>query len=124
MQDDVDYKYARRDDMKEIRIKLDYLHGPIWKEKIDISTGNWYTGVACVDNDSMLQALNSKAEQLYSSLYSFDEGEGACSFDEEGYEAVREELLFIIRKIISRLEEINDGTYIVSDEATQSLLAN
>lgn len=104
--------------MKEIKIKFDYLHGPIWKDKIDILTGVWSTGIDCIDNDDMLQKLNDKGEELYSSLYSFDENEEACSFDQNAYATVRGELIDIVKKIIARLEEINDGTFMVIDETS------
>lgn len=97
------------------------MHGPIWKDKIDILTGVWSTGIDCIDNDDTLQKLNDKGEELYSSLYSFDENGEACSFDQNTYVAIRDELIDIVKKIIARLEEINDGTFIVIDETSKSL---
>lgn len=40
--------------MKEIKIKLDYSHGPIWKEKFDVITGEWSTGIDIIDNDAYI----------------------------------------------------------------------
>ena len=48
--------------MEEINLKFDYLHGSIRKDKIDILTGIWATGIDCIDNDDMLQKLNDKGE--------------------------------------------------------------
>ncbi|MBQ3601995.1 MAG: hypothetical protein II992_12475 [Lachnospiraceae bacterium] len=84
-------------------------------------TGVWSTGIDCIDNDDTLQKLNDKGEELYSSLYSFDENGEACSFDQNTYVAIRDELIDIVKKIIARLEEINDGTFIVIDETSKSL---
>lgn len=95
--------------MKEIKIKLDYSHGPIWKEKFDAATGNWSTGIPVIDNDVTLQALNDEAESIYTSLYTFDNGR--CVFDEESYEAQKPELISLIQAIIARLDELNDGSY-------------
>ena len=97
------------------------MHGPIWKDKIDILTGVWSTGIDCIDNDDTLQKLNDKGEELYSSLYSFDENGEACFFDQNTYVAIRDELIDIVKNIIARLEEINDGTFIVIDETSKSL---
>lgn len=100
---------------------LCYLHGPIWKDKIDITSGNMCTGVECIDKDVTLQTLNDKAEEIYSSLYSFNYKGQSCTFNEAGFEAAKPQLLGIIEIIIYRLQTINDGTYRIVYEETSRL---
>lgn len=71
--------------MQEIRIKLDYSHGPIWKEKFDAATGEWSTCIDIIDNDAALQLLNSEAERIYTSLYVIDE-DNKCIFQSDLFE--------------------------------------
>ena len=55
--------------MDKLRIIFDFSHGPIWKDKYDIATGEWSTGIEVIDNDKALSILNEEAEKEYSSLY-------------------------------------------------------
>ncbi len=105
--------------MKEVKIEFDYLHGPIWKEKLNVKTGKWSTGISCIDNDSFIQSLNDKAAMIYESLYSFDT---ECVFDNEEFDRVKGQLLDLVQKIISHLDEINDGSFVVIDKASDMLL--
>lgn len=106
--------------MKEIKIKLDYSHGPIWKEKFDVTTGEWSTGIDIIDNDAALQILNNEAERIYTSLYVIDDN-NKCTFRSDLFEAQKSVLLSIIQTIIARLNELNNGAYIVIDEETKNL---
>lgn len=102
-----------------IKIKLDYLHGPIWKEKIDLSTGISYTGIHVIDNDETLQKLDIAAMELYSSFYHFDSPE---AFEFHMDKERGRQLLRIVEAILKRLDEINDGTFVVEDEETVRLM--
>lgn len=106
--------------MKTIKIKFDYTHGPIWKDHFNPLTGEWSTGVAVIDEDKALQLLDAEASKIYSSFYSFD-GDEACTFDKDAYEAHKAELLSIVQTIILRLTIINDGSYCIVDEETGNL---
>ena len=88
--------------MKELRIKFDFSHGPIWKDKYDISTGEWSTGIAIVDNDKALAVLNEEAEKEYFSLYSFDE-KGNLNFYDITFLNKKDNLLFFLQTIMFRL---------------------
>ena len=105
---------------KEIKIKLDYGNGPIWKDHTNPVTGELDTGVPCVDEDKALQVLNDEAQRMYNSLYSFD-AENACQFDEESFIKFKKPLLSIVQTIIMRLEMINDGSFSITDEASDEL---
>ena len=107
--------------VKEIKIEFDYLHGPLWKDMFDVNTGEWSTGIPCIDNDKAVQALNDEAEMMYESLYSFDSCKGGCRFDEERFEQIKGQLLSIVQTLINRLSAINDGSYIIKDNASKIL---
>ena len=107
--------------MKNIRIKYDFSHGPIWKDVYDLSTGRWSTGISVIDNDMALSVLNEEAEKEYTSLYSFD-NDGVLRFNDNMYKQKKPNLLSLIQTIILRINAINDGTYVVVDEETPKLL--
>ena len=106
--------------MKDLKIKLDFSHGPIWKDVFDASTGQWSTGIGVIDHDKALSVLNDEAEKEYASLYSFDDS-GALHFDAEKYKEKRETLISLVQTIILRVNDLNDGTYAVVDETAKSL---
>lgn len=107
--------------MKEVKIQFDYLNGPLWKEKLDIKTGKWSTGIPCIDEDKAIQLLNDEAEKMYGTLYSFNDGAQGCQFDNDRFIQIKAQLLSIVQTIIARLYVINDGTFTVIDKATQTL---
>ncbi len=107
--------------MGEIRIKLDYLNGPLWKDVFNAKTGKMGTGIKSIDDDLTVQILNERAGEIFSSLYSFDEKGVACYFDDVKFEAVKPQLLGLIKTLIYRLSEINDGSYKIVDEETARL---
>ncbi len=107
--------------VKEIRIQLDYLHGPLWKEHFDPTTGEWSTGIAIIDNDVIIQRLNDEASGIYEGLYSFETDGTGFRFDEERYAQVRPRIRNLIRELIERLDEINDGSFVIIDDITSKL---
>ena len=107
--------------MKELRIKYDFSNGPIWKDKYDVKTGEWSTGIDVIDNDESLAILNEEAEKEYSSLYSFDEN-GVLCFNENAFEEKKERLLSLIQSILVKIDSLNDGSFEVVDEETKKLM--
>ena len=103
--------------MEKLRIKFDFSHGPIWKDKYDISTGEWTTGIDIIDNDKALSVLNEEAGKEYSSLYFFDDG--ILKFDSQSYEAKKRDLLSIVQTIILRINDL--GTFEIKDEVSEEL---
>ena len=108
--------------MKEIKIQFDYLNGPLWKEKLDVKTGRWTTGVPCIDEDKAIQILNDEAERMYESLYAFNAETKGCQFNNDRFVQIKTQLLSIVQTLISRLSSINDGSFVVIDKATQTLI--
>lgn len=108
-----------KNELQTIKIMLEYLQGPIWLS--DAETGEPITGIAIVDTDSIVKELNYKCSELYNSYYEFDSHDEACWFNAEKEKADKEIMLEMISKLITRLNEINDGSFIVEDLETERL---
>ncbi len=104
-----------------IKIQLDYLQGPIWIS--DAETGEPMMGIEQIDNDAVLKALNYKAGQMFNSYYEFDSHYVPCWFNHEKEKAEKEIMLDLIAQIVARLEEINDGSFVIEDLETERLRA-
>lgn len=104
-----------------IRIRLDYLQGPIWMS--DIETGEPFTGIELIDNDLELREPNRKAGQMFSSYYEFDTHDVPCWFNSEKERAEKEIMLDLIAQIVARLEKINDGSFVIEDFESDRLRA-
>ena len=102
--------------MNTIRIQLDFLQGPIWTS--DPMTGKPETGIALVDNDEQLRVINYDIQDLFDSYYEFDSHDQPCWFNEEQEKADKEKMLAMLAQLVARLEEINDGSYVVEDLET------
>lgn len=84
-------------------ILLDYYFGPIQCDWTD-EEGRRITRIPVIDSDEETQRLNKEANALWLTLFA-------------------PELLSMIEKLIARLEQIKDGTYIVEDRETPRLKA-
>ena len=104
---------------QEIKIQLDYLQGPIWIS--DVATGEPLTGISIIDNDVILKDLNYRAAQLYSSYFEFNTQGVSCRFNHEQEKADKNIMLDLIAKLIDRLNEINDGSFVIHDFETDRL---
>lgn len=102
-----------------LKIQLDYLQGPIWIS--DVETGEPLTGIEVVDNDPILKGLNFKAGQMFSAYYEFASHDVPCWFNHEKEKAEKDIMLDLITQIIARLNEINDGSFVVEDYETERL---
>ena len=99
---------------KELKIKFDFTHGPVWKDIYDPNTKTWITGIDVIDQDATINELNDVAEKVYSSLYVFDDF-GIPHFDNASYQNKKTELLSLVSRIIKRANFLNDGSYIIKD---------
>ena len=88
----------------------------------DIKTGKWLTGISCIDEDNAIQILNNEAMEMYETLYSFNTENQGCQFNSDRFIQIKPQLHSIVQSIISRLSVINDGSFIVIDNATQTLI--
>lgn len=102
-----------------VKIQLDFLQGPIWIS--DVETGQPMTGIDIIDNDEKLRKINYEISTLYSSYYEFDSHDQACWFNEEQEKKDKEKMISLLKQLIDRLNEINDGSFIVEDYETERL---
>lgn len=105
---------------KELKIKFDFTHGPVWKDIYDPNTKTWITGIDVIDQDATLNELNDAAEKEYSSLYVFDDC-GIPHFDDLSYQNKKTELRSLVSRIIERVNFLNDGSYVVKDLTSMEL---
>lgn len=105
--------------MKTIRIMLDFISGPLWKDVFDTQKKELVTGIDIVDNDEYLQQLNEEIQALYSSYYKINYKDEPVYFDEEQEKADKEKMLGLLEKLISRLNEINDESFVIDDRETE-----
>jgi hypothetical protein len=107
--------------MKTVRIMLDYLQGPIWTS--DPETGRPETGIETVDNDEKIRKLNYDIQDMYDSYYEFDSHGEACWFNEEQERADKDKMLSLLGRLNARLDEGNDGSFVVDDRETERVRA-
>lgn len=99
--------------MDELVLQFDFLQGAIKTTVYDASTQNCLTGVKVVDEDSVIWDINAQIDNIYSSLYVFGVDGCPCYFDNARYEEIKNDLSKLVTRLISRLEEINDGSFVI-----------
>lgn len=104
--------------MYTIRLMNEYLHGPIW---VLSSDGIPVWDPPLIRNDATLKELNDAAMKMFSNYYEFDSHGVACWFNHEKQKAEKEQMLSLIQKIRTRLDEINDGSFTVEDCVSEEL---
>ena len=65
--------------------------------------------------------LNDKAMELFSGYYEFDSHDVPCWFNSEKEKAEKDIMLNLISQIKNRLQEINDGSFVIEDLETERL---
>ena len=107
--------------MKTLKISLDFLAGPLWKD--EFIDGELRTGIPVIDNDKALQTLNDQICELYSSCDEFDSHDLLCWFNEEKEKADKPRMLELLGKLNARIAELNDGSFVVDDQETSRVEA-
>ena len=104
---------------KEILVlSLDFIFGPISKDYQD-DEGNEITGINVVDQDDICNKLDKEINELYSSLWIPNENEASgYSFDEEKEKELAPKILELLKRLIARLNDINDGSFEIDDMVT------
>ena len=94
-----------------VKLMNEYIHGPLWVY--------WNKGIEIdcplIDSDDVLQSINEQAAILFDSFYDFNVDDQPCVFDNEGFKAAFPKMKELINQIKQRLEEINDGSFVVED---------
>lgn len=104
--------------MKKIRISLDFLCGPIWKDYFDVKKQTESSGVDIVDNDEKLNKIAKEISTMFNSYYMFNVDDKPCVFNKEAERRDRDKMLSLLGELNRRLKEINDGSFVVVDEET------
>lgn len=102
---------------------LDFLAGPIWREYFDENSGKLIVDIPIIDKDELIQELDAKIQNLYSSYYHFDYKDMPCYFDEEQEKKDKGKMLDLLGQLLDRLDEINDGSFEVEDLETPRIQA-
>lgn len=104
-----------------IQIGLEFVFGPLLKDEED-EKGNESTGSSIVDKDEIAQSLDKKINDLWYSLFSEDKSSpDGLHFDTNKEKELAPLLLQMITKLISRLNEINDGSFEIHDMISDHL---
>lgn len=101
-----------------VRIKNEYLHGPIW---VYTPEGALTTCFPVVYSDITVNDLSNRANKMFSSYYRLNAKGEPYEFNFEQEKADKEEMLSIIAALISRLDKINNGTFLIDDCESQRL---
>ena len=104
--------------MYTVKIMNEYLHGPVWVYNED---GIVVRTFPIIYDDPVIRKLNEQAEQMFSSYFEFDSHNEACWFNREKEREDKIVMLDIIETILSRLDFINDGSFVVKDYETDRL---
>lgn len=105
--------------MVVIKIMNEFLHSPIWTYEDGTVTDD----LEIIANDEILQKLSEQASDMFTSYYEFDSHDQPCWFNHEKEQAEKEIMLDLIAKIVSHLNEINDGSFEIEDLETERLKA-
>ena len=107
--------------MRTLKISLDFLAGPLWKD--EFIDGETRTGIPVIDNDAALRALDARICEPYSSCYEFDSHDQACWFNEEQEKDDKPLMLELLGRLNARIAELNDGSFVVDDQETPRIEA-
>ena len=101
--------------MYTIKLMNEYLHGALWVYEDD-GMPSYYD---LIDEDEHLQIINNQIMELFSSYYEFDSHDMPCWFNKEQEKADKYKMLELLKQLNDRLNEINDGSFVVEDLETE-----
>lgn len=102
-----------------VRIMLDIWAGPIWGCIYDEDNKEYDYYIHEIAQDKELMMLHQQIQDLYSSYYRIDYKDQPVYFDSEQEKADKEKMLGLLNKLIEKLSEINDGSFIIDDRETE-----
>lgn len=95
----------------------EFLRSPVWIYEDGIVTDD----LPIVTNDTIIQKLCEQASAVFTNYYEFDTHGVPCWFNREKEKAEKDIMLDLISQIVARLEEINDGSFVIEDLETPRL---
>lgn len=102
--------------MQEIVLELEYLKGVIKRDIVDDKDrwkGFHSTGIDALDNDELIWWINDRIAILYRSSNFFTEMDNLSEKDLKKQEELKLLLEKHLSMLINRLEELNDGSFVV-----------
>lgn len=105
----------------QLELFLEFLKNPI--SLSDIETGELFTDIPVIDHDETVKRLNREIGQLYSSYFEFDTHNQPCYFNKIQEKKDKDKMLSLFTQLVQRLNEINDGSYVVVDLETKRIKA-
>ena len=103
--------------MITVKIMSEFLRSPVWIYEDGIVTDD----LPIVNNDATIQELCDRASAMFTDYYEFDTHDVPCWFNHEKEIAEKEIMLDLIAQIVARLNEINDGSFVIEDYETERL---
>lgn len=104
--------------MKTIKLQLDYSSSPICGEYYSVEKHCVITKISIIDEDKALQDICDKIQTLYSSYYEFNSNGETCWFNKEQQKKDKPIMLGLLAKLKTRLNELNDGSFVIEDLIT------
>lgn len=99
-----------------IEISWDYTEDIIW---ISNDNGNKFEeNSLLIENDKILNDLQIKINDLYSSFYEFDSHGEQVWWNKKKMKNNKFIMLDLLKQLNDRLNEINDGSFIIKDNLT------
>lgn len=106
--------------LKVIVIQLGYMEGPILMSDV---TGTPTTSIYCIDSDREVTTLNLQIRSMYNAYYEVDFDGNILRFNQEKEKSDKDILLGSLKRLVNRLNEINDGSYVVEDRESNRIMA-
>ena len=103
---------------KLVRLMFDYHHEITWF--YDLKTGDITDSIDIIDDDGEIKRLNDEIYDLCDSFIIWDEDGIPQDFDSNKARANKTKMLDLLKKLNDRLDEINDGSYVVEDYLTEN----
>ena len=100
-----------------VKLMNEFVHGVLWVCDEDGISTNY----DLIDKDVELTKLNEETRKLFDSYYEFDSHEQACWFNKEQEKKDKSKMLSLLKQLNDRLNELNDGSFIVEDYETERL---
>ena len=69
-----------------------------------------------IDDGPVIKKLNEDTEELYSICFEFDSHGEGCYFNKNLQKETKDKMLHLVKQIIKRLNEINDGSFVIEED--------
>lgn len=102
-----------------VKIMLDFCVGPIWKSRFN-EDYDLVTGIEAIDNDEVLMKLSDEINSLNNMNYRLKNN--LPVYDLKAARKNKNKMLVLLNRLNLRLNEINDGTFIINDFETNRIM--